>query len=153
MIAYQDDRTVATADVRGVILPEKPHTPVKERQVNAKGLAAVQEYFTSLGVDSEGYFDKGAFRDYTYPFGYVLSLPTGEIVRQMAGQGGMLNVLKLETLDSRKIPITGSELPAVRLKRTRPKRTFNRILADIIQGVVPYYKGSVIVNPSIQIVG
>jgi len=151
VIAYQGDEEIATARAVGRVLEEPPHTPVKPRRVNAAGVAAVREYFASLGIDSRGYFDKGAFTDYTYPFGYVLSLPTGEIVRQMAGQGGMVNVLRLETLDSEKIPITGTDLPAVRLKRLRPKPTFNRILADVIQGVITYYKGSVIVNPSVNI--
>jgi len=151
VIAYQGGEEIATARAVGRVLEEPPHTPVKPRRVNAAGVAAVREYFASLGIDSRGYFDKGAFTDYTYPFGYVLSLPTGEIVRQMAGQGGMVNVLRLETLDSEKIPITGTDLPAVRLKRLRPKRTFNRILADVIQGVITYYKGSVIVNPSVNI--
>lgn len=149
--AFQDDRQVAAAEVRGVVLEAPPRVNVRERRVNPEGLMAVKEYFAALGIDSAAYFDKGEFTDYTYPFGYVLSLPTGEIVRQMAGQGGMLNVLRLETLDSEKIPITGAELPAVRLKRLRPKRTFNRILAEIIQGVVTYYTGSVVVNPGIGI--
>ena len=149
--AHQDDVEVAIARAVGHVLEGAPHTPVREKRVNPAGLTAVKGYFASLGIDSQGYFDKGDFADYTYPFGYVLSLPTGEIVRQMSGQGGMLNVLRLQTIDSAKIPITGSDLPAVRLKRLRPKRTFNRILTDVIQGVITYYKGSVIVNPSVDI--
>ena len=148
VITYQRQHPVSEAQIDGVVLDE----PLKSARVNPKKLREqhlqqVRDYFEACNIDSEAYFQKQGFRDYTYPFAYVASLPSAALVRQLRGQGGMLNVLTLQFNDEEKIPIGPNAMPEVRIEEGRKRSAFRRILTDIIDGVVTYYKGSAIVNP------
>ena len=81
------------------------------------------------------------------PLAFIASLPSGEIVKRMSGQGGMLNILEFNFQEHKKIPLIGPDPPHVVLQQGKPRKAFNRILADIIDGVVTYCKGSAVVHP------
>jgi len=147
---YQGGRRVATIAVLGDIDPDFSPPEVKERKVNREELERVTRFFEALGIEPWAYFEKGNTPDYTYPFAYLASLPSAEIVRQMEGQGGMINILSLELGDQPKMPITGKRRPSVRLTADKLRRAFRRILTDIVDGIVTYYRGSAVVNPSAE---
>ena len=145
---YQEHEPVAECSVTGVALAETPRSSrLGERRVEEAELKLVRDFFDSCNIDSEAYFQKDGFRDYTYPFAYVASLPSAALVRELHGQGGMLNVLTMQFADAEKIPIGPQAPPQVRIQEGRKRSAFTRIITDIIDGVVTYYKGSAIVNP------
>ena len=146
--ACQGGEVVAAGQIRGCIQPAVVESPlIKQRSVNVGNLRRVQAYFHSIGIESRAYLRKGERRDYTYPLGFIMSLPSAALVRQMQGHGGMLNLISMAFDGQEKIPITGKELPLVKLQDKGRKRSFHRILTDIIHGVVTYYRGMAIVNP------
>jgi hypothetical protein len=146
--SYQNHEQIAEAQVEGRALAQPLRSArVNEKKVKEEDLAKVRAYFDSCNIDAEAYFQKEGFRDYTYPFAYVASLPSAEIVRQLHGQGGMLNLLTLQFNDEEKIPIGPNAMPEVRIEEGRKMSAFRRILTDVIDGVITYYKGSAIVNP------
>ena len=145
--ADQNGSTVARGAIEGVIDAAQPPQIVKERKVNREQLALVHAFLNAAGVQAEAYFDKGTYRDYTYPLAYVASLPAGVLVEQMDGQGGVLNLLRFDFSSQAKIPIVGKHCPAVRVERGRARRRFNRIITDIIDGVITCYRGSAVVHP------
>ncbi|MBW7942897.1 MAG: hypothetical protein H3C64_11040, partial [Candidatus Kuenenia stuttgartiensis] len=93
------------------------------------------------------YVEKGKYKDYTYPLAYIASLPSAEIVNQLSGQGGMINVLRMDFGNYERIPITGDKGPEVKLARAKKRNSFNKILTEVAEGLVTYYKGLAIVNP------
>jgi hypothetical protein len=147
--AYQEGRTVLAAEIIGVMLKAPLRPPISEANACRPRMDIVGEYFESLGMDSRGYFEKSGFVDYTYPFAYALSLPSGEVVRQMSGQGGMLNVMRMDAKRPEKIPFVADEEPMVRIERPRRRMTFNRIITEVQQRDLTYYNGSLIVNPRV----
>jgi len=147
--AYQSQRVVATASVFGEITREPlAIEEIKERKVNPDELSRVSEFMEVLGVHPEAYFDKDGLIDFTYPFAFMAALPSGEIVRQFEGVGGIINMLSLDLGDEAKMPITGSGAPEIRLKTGRVRQTFQRIITDIIDGITTYYRGAALVYPS-----
>ncbi len=146
--ACQGGDVIASGQIGGSIQPTVAEPgQVKDRNVNVTNLRRVQSYFHSIGIESRAYLEKGERRDYTYPLGFIMSLPSAALVRQMHGHGGMLNLISMEFDGQEKIPITGKELPSVKLQDKGQKLSFHRILTDIIHGVVTYYRGMAIVNP------
>jgi len=149
--SYQNQNPILAGSVEGEaerrpVLPEE----VKERKVNPEKVKTVREFFGALNVDPDAYFKKGSFTDYTYPLAFVAALPSGEIVRQMHGQGGMLNILQFDFQGHKKIPLTGTGTPEVKLRRGKARKTFNRLLADIIDGVITYCRGTAVVHPKVE---
>jgi len=151
-VAYQDRRPIVKAEVAGDIAKTLPPSVADQPPLNEAALDTLRAYFESLGVDAAGYFDRVEYMDYTYPLAYLASLPSGELVRMLSGQGGTLNVLKLERHGAR-MPIIEGRTPQVTLRQTRQKTGFNRILVEIAQGGTGYCRGSVIVNPRISLKG
>jgi len=145
---YQSQRMAAkarlAAEVGGA---EEPIVHVKKRKVNSEQYARVCEFLASLNVDSEAYFDRKPFRNYTYPLSFLASLPSGAIVRGLGGGGGMLNSLRLEFRDMPRIPIVGKEGPTVKIEQPRQRKTFNRIFTEIVNDLITHCRGSAIVNP------
>jgi hypothetical protein len=145
---YQQDRTIATTIILGRLkAPGKQIKEIDEAAVNKKCLARVQDYFETLGIRSNFYFQKEGYKDYTYPLAYIASLPSAEIVNQLSGQGGMINMLRMDFGNYERIPITGDKGPEVKLARAKKRNTFNKIMAEIAEGLVTYYRGLAIVNP------
>lgn len=145
---FQVHKTVAKTMIIGRIRDNLSNVVmVKRKDVNLNRLAMVNRYFESLGIESEAYFQKEDYRDYTYPLGFIVSLPSAEIVHKMGGQGGMINVLRMSFVGCKRIPITGKTDIEVRLERPRLRGTFNKIIAKIANGMETYYNGLAIVNP------
>lgn len=145
---YQAQKTVARAIITGKINSNKEQViKIKEEDVNEKNLNLVREFFDTLAIESEAYIQKDGYRDYTYPLSYIAALPSAEIVKQMEGSGGMINILRMDFGSVKMIPITAEKGPEVRLERTRERTTFNKIITEIANGLVTYYSGLAIVNP------
>lgn len=145
---YQQDRAVATTIILGRLRnTNKQVKEINESMVNKDCFARVQAYFDSLGIQSDFYVNKEGYKDYTYPLAYIASLPSGEIVNQLSGQGGMINILRMDFGSYERIPITGDKGPEVKLARAKKRSTFNKILTEVAEGLVTYYRGLAIVNP------
>jgi len=145
---FQSQMTVAKTVITGRInhFREKS-VKVKEDDVNETKLNTVREYLGTLAIEGEAYIQKENYRDYTYPLSYIATLPSAELVKQMEGDGGMINMLKLDFGNVKMIPITDEKGPEVKLERTRERTSFNKIITEIVSGVVTYYRGLAIVNP------
>lgn len=149
---YQHERVIASTIILGRL--KKANNQVKEIDeslVNKKCLSRVHAYFESLSVQSDFYIQKDGYKDYTYPLAFIASLPSGEIVNQLSGQGGMLNILRMDFGNYERIPITGDKGPEVKLARAKKRNTFNKILTEVAEGLVTYYRGLAIVNPIAKI--
>lgn len=145
---YQQDRAIATTIILGrVKTAAKQVKEVDASLVNKKCFARVQEYFETLGILSDFYVNKEGYKDYTYPLAYIASLPSAEIVNQLSGQGGMINILRMDFGNYERIPITGDKGPEVKLARAKKRSTFNKIVTEVAEGLVTYYRGLAIVNP------
>lgn len=145
---YQQDRVIATTIILGRLKTTGGQVKeIDEATVNKKCLARVQDYFETLEIRSNFYFQKEGYKDYTYPLAYIASLPSAEIVNQLSGQGGMINILRMDFGSYERIPITGDKGPEVKLARAKKRNTFNKIMAEIAEGLVTYYRGLAIVNP------
>lgn len=145
---YQRDNVIATTIILGRL--RKTNKQIKEidqSMVNKECFARVRAYFDSLGIQSDFYVQKEGYRDYTYPLAYIASLPSGEIVNQLSGQGGMINILRMDFGSYERIPITGDKGPEVKLARAKKRSTFNKVMTEIAEGLVTYYRGLAIVNP------
>jgi len=148
---YQTQRLVAKT-ILDMRLRVRDHSAehMDEGRVNRAQLNAVKGYFRALEVDDMSYFQKNGHPDYTYPLSYVVSLPSGAMVKEMNGQGGSLNMLKFEFSGQRR-PISGERGPRVRLERARARSSFNRITTEIVEGPTLYCRGSAIVNPKAKL--
>jgi len=145
---YQSGRLVAKSTLEGRARAMlEPSAKVWEWRVNKQRLDCVKRFCDALRVAPEAYLDKGSFRDYTYPLSFVASLPSGAIVEQMSGSGGLLNSLRFEFADAAKVPIVGRTPPSVQLEQQRKRPTFNKILANVVHGIMTYCKGHAIVHP------
>ena len=145
---YQQCRIIATAIILGKLGIANSHgKEINVDMVNKKCFAKVQEYFETLEIRSDFYVNKEGYKDYTYPLAYIASLPSAEIVNQLSGQGGMINILRLDFGNYERIPITGDKCPEVKLARAKKRNTFNKIITEIAEGLVTYYRGLAIVNP------
>jgi len=148
VLTYQGGRIAAkTTLVCRATDSDAPGAKVREWRVHKAGLKSVQAFCHALRIDPEGYLDKDGARDYTYPLSFLASLPSGAIVEQMSGEGGILNSLRLEFADCPKLPIVGRTAPSVQLEQQRKRPSFNKILANIVQGIVTCCKGHAIVYP------
>ena len=56
-------------------------------------------------------------------------------------------MLRMDFGNYERIPITGDKGPEVKLARAKKRNTFNKIMAEIAEGLVTYYRGLAIVNP------
>ncbi|MCF6158168.1 MAG: hypothetical protein E3K32_06295 [wastewater metagenome] len=145
---YQQDKTVATAVILGRLKTNNKHRKeIDEKTVNKECFAKVQAYFESLEIRNDFYVNKEGYKDYTYPLAYIASLPSAEIVNQLSGQGGMINILRMDFGSYERIPITGDRGPEVKLARAKKRTTFNKVITEIAEGLVTYYRGLAIVNP------
>ena len=152
VLTYQSGRVAAKTTLS--CRPRDTHEPrvkVGKWRVNRRILDDVCTFLRSLRIAPDGYLAKGEFRDYTYPLSFLASLPSGAIVEQMSGKGGLLNSLRLEFADTPKVPILAKTLPTVRLEQQKKRRSFNKILTDIVQGISTYCKGHAIVHPDAEV--
>ena len=59
----------------------------------------------------------------------------------------MINMLKMNFGNVKMIPITDEKGPEIKLERARERTTFNKIITEVVNGLVTYYRGLAIVNP------
>ncbi|GIW71383.1 MAG: hypothetical protein KatS3mg102_0925 [Planctomycetota bacterium] len=120
---------------------------VSRRQVHEAQLRAVRAFMRALGVHPAAYLGRRGFGGYTYPRAYLAALPSGEMVRQLRGQGGLLNKLTLRFEPGSRIPIVEPRAPAVTLEQParRSQRAFQRILAAISHSVRTYATATALV--------
>ncbi|MGR3175183.1 MAG: hypothetical protein ACUZ8N_11370 [Candidatus Scalindua sp.] len=145
---FQSQGTIARTIITGKINTDREKaTKVKEEDVNEANLNTVREYLKTLSIEGEAYIQKENYRDYTYPLSYIAALPSAEIVKQMKGDGGMINMLKMDFGDVKMIPITNEKGPEIKLERARERTSFNKIITEVVNGLVTYYRGLAIVNP------
>ena len=145
---YQQERPIATAIILGRLkTTAKQAKAIDESMVNKRCFARVQAYFDTLEMKCDSYVNREGYRDYTYPLAYIASLPSAEIVNQLSGQGGMINILRMDFGNYERIPITGDKGPEVKLARAKKRSTFNKVLTEVAEGLVTYYRGLAIVNP------
>jgi len=151
--SWHGGEVIAKTTVTGRVTPFADRAiAVKERKVNQELLALVDCYFRSIGLDPAGYRDKPAGKDYTYPVSFLAALPPGEMVRQLSGQGGMLNALNLSFADAPRLPILGATLPTVSLEQPKARREslFARIMTRIIEGLTTYGRGFALVASGVD---
>jgi hypothetical protein len=105
----------------------------------------IRSFLASVGLHPELYL-KGSGP--LYPRAFLAALPSGEMVRQFSGEGGLLNALELEFPEH--MPILGtSGLPTVELKDSaRSRKSFRKVLARIAEGVRTFCSGFAMVLPS-----
>ena len=145
---FQSQGTIARTIITGKINADRENTTkVKEEDVNEANLNTVREYLKTLSIEGEAYIQKENYRDYTYPLSYIATLPSAEIVKQMEGDGGMINMLRMDFGDVKMIPITDEKGPEIKLERARERTSFNKIITEVVNGLVTYYRGLAIVNP------
>ncbi|OHB51371.1 MAG: hypothetical protein A2099_06245 [Planctomycetes bacterium GWF2_39_10] len=145
---YQQERAIATTIILGRLkTASKQVKEIDEALVNKSCFARVQAYFETLGIQKDYYFNKDGYKDFTYPLAYIAALPSAEIVNQLSGQGGMINILRMDFGNFERIPITGDKGPEVKLARAKKRNTFNKIITEVAEGLVTYYRGLAIVNP------
>ncbi len=145
---FQSQGTIAKTIITGKINTDREKvTKVKEEDVNETKLNTVREYLKILSIEGEAYIQKENYRDYTYPLSYIAALPSAEIVKQMKGDGGMISMLRMDFGDVKMIPITDEKGPEIKLERARERTSFNKIITEVVNGLVTYYRGLAIVNP------
>jgi acyl dehydratase len=144
-VAHQGDREIARGEVEGKILAAASRVDVPERKVDEKWLARVESFFLSLGIAPSSYLEKAGGRDLSYPYAFLASLPSGEMVERLSGQGGILNRLTLE-FDADKLPIAGPPEVSLELPE-RLRKSFNKIVTKIKEGVLTAVRGSALILP------
>jgi hypothetical protein len=144
-VTTQDGTVVAEVEASARwVDPASPAPAVRRREVSVARLRAVRTYLQSLRVAPHAFFRHAAREGYFYPRSYLAALPSGAMVQQLRGEGGLLNKLSLEFAGGR-VPITASALPEVSLERPRARRSFNKVLAAIGDGIRTYVRGTALV--------
>lgn len=142
---YQAGRIIAKVEARGSVDAGEcaPETPLKAPQVNVDCL---RRFCASLALSPDLYVAGERLRCASFPRAYLASLPSGEMVRQLKGKGGMLNVLSLD-FGSPAFPVTAETFPEVSLEKGRDgPRMFNRVLTKIWDGLRTYGRGFALVH-------
>jgi len=140
----QEGTVVAEVEATTRWIELAPREVVRRRDVNVARLRSVRSYLHSLHVAPRAYFRHAATDGYFYPRSFLATLPSGAMVRQLRGEGGLLNKLTLEFGGGR-APITAPETPAVSIERPKARRTFNKVLAAIGDGIKTYVRGTALV--------
>jgi hypothetical protein len=148
---YQAGRMIARMEVSGAVHPAvRPGeaaagapasvSPVREN------LELIRRFHESLGMDAGPFAFPDRIRGRAFPSAFLASLPSGEMVRQFRGEGGVLNVLSLDFLHP-SYPLSSPTLPEVRLEKGRPgPMSFSRIRTRILGGSRTYGEGFALVN-------
>ncbi len=141
----QEGKEVAEGVVLGSLQPQIQRASVGKWRVNRDELRRVEEYFASLAIAPDLYLNAGNDRNYSYPRGYLASLPSGEMVRQLSGEGGFLTSLDLTFPEGPPPAITGSGRPEVSLETAKSRPTFWKILTLIKHNLEEHCKGFALV--------
>lgn len=137
---------IAEIEIHAARSEAGPAPEVARRKVNVERLRAVRVFIQSLHVTPHIYFRRASALGYYYPRAFLAALPSGEMVRQLRGEGGLLNKLALEFEAGSRVPISGREGPSVELERPKARRTFNKVLTAIRDSFRTYVRGSALVS-------
>lgn len=143
-VTAHDGAEIAEIDVRARRAdPGAPVPVVARKDVSVERVKTVRAFAASLRVAPHAYFravDWGWF----YPRSYLASLPSGAMVRKLRGDGALLNKLAL-AFEGGPVAITRRDDPTVEIEQPRARRTFNKVLAAISDGLRTYVRGSALV--------
>ncbi len=141
----QQGEDVAMGMIQGTLKHADDLPNIRKRKVNKEELQRVEVYFRSLNIDPALFLEPCGRQNYVYPRGFLASLPSGEMVRQFSGEGGILSSLELGYQDGILPPITGSRIPRVSLKTARSRPRFSKIMTWIKSGIEECCKGFALV--------
>jgi hypothetical protein len=137
---------IAEMEARGRLAPPAPRSEVARRKVNVERLRAVRTFIQALHMSPHVWFRRASLLGYYYPRAFLASLPSGAMVRQFRGGGGLLNKLALDFEPGLRVPIAGRDELAVALESPRvERRTFNKILTAISDSIRTYVRGTALV--------
>jgi hypothetical protein len=138
-------REIAELEVRATPVPPAAPAAVARRSVSVERLRTVREFLRAIGIAPHVYFGHAAVLGYFYPRSFLAALPSGAMVRELRGQGGLLNKLTLEFDPGARVPIAAREGPSVGIEQPRSRRTFNKILTTIGDSIRTYVRGTALV--------
>ncbi len=139
----QSGRTIAKMEILacpGVSAPRN----VPAKAAGAEMLSLIRQYLDCLNVDGSVFVDKFGAGEVEFPLGFIASLPSGEMVRKLKGQGGILNMLELE-FPPENAPAACEGVPAVEISQERVRSTYNKISARISDGSRTFGRGFALV--------
>jgi len=148
----EEGTKVAEMNVVTALREGPPPALVLRRRVDIAALQAMRAFTRTLGVRARAYFrqPEGAERRvggyYYYPQAFLASLPSGAMVRQLRGEGGLLNKLTLDFDPTLRVAITRDSAPLVELRPPKPRRSaFHKILTAIGNGLGTVVRGTALV--------
>ncbi len=143
---YQAGRIIAKVEMTGSLRPAEEVPSEESLRAPRQNLDLLRVFCRSLGVEPGLYMEAGEVKRTAFPKAFLASLPSGEMVRQLKGQGGMLNVLSLN-FGRPAYPIAAKNLPEVQLEKGRSgPKMFNRVVTKIIDGFRTYGRGFALVH-------
>ncbi|MHC5039483.1 MAG: hypothetical protein ACYTHM_19445 [Planctomycetota bacterium] len=142
---YQAGRIIAKVEVKATVPGTVEDVSLGTEKAPRENLESLRTYCESLAVAPSHYLEGNRLKRATFPRAFLASLPSGEMVRQLKGKGGILNVLSLD-FDTPAYPIAAKNLPEVQVEKGRKgPRMFNRVVTRIIDGIRTYGKGFALV--------
>jgi hypothetical protein len=141
----QEGKDVAEGLIVGKINPEVLRPNVGKWRVNKDELKRVEEFFRALAIAPDLYLRAGGEPNFGYPRAFLASLPSGEMVRKLSGEGGFLTSLDLTFPEGTVPGIVGSGAPEVLLQPAQARPSFSKVLTSIKSGVEEYCKGFALV--------
>ena len=103
---------------------------------------ALDDFCVALGVAPGPFLERAGPG---YPLSFLCALPSGQLVRELGGEGGMLNRLTFEVSGER---VALAETPRVELGLpTRARASFNRIAVEVHGGSACALSGAALVLP------
>jgi acyl dehydratase len=143
---YQGGRIIAKTEVKGAFaIPEREGTP-ELLDAPLENVQCLRDFCESLGIAPSHYIEGLRLKCQAFPRAFLASLPSGEMVRQLKGKGGILNVLALDFTPC-SYPVTAKSLPEIHLEKGRKgPKMFSRVMTKIMDGIRTYGKGFALVN-------
>ena len=133
----QASRSVASGTASAALdrraAPPEPTCGATDTARVASPASEVGTFLSSLGISPQAFL---ASRRENYPRAFLAALPSGEMVRQLAGQGGLLNSLDLRFPLDPCPAAAADDAPSVELESTaRQGSAFRKVLTRVVQGV------------------
>jgi len=141
--AVQDGETVASGVISGTChssfgdAPPRSHRDELATPSSNEDSCCVDDvrgFLASLSIDPDAYL---ANAGYAYPRAFLASLPSGEMVRTLSGEGGLLNSLSLDFTGVGAPPLVPGAAPSVEVEKGRKRRgsAFRKVMTRVLQGV------------------
>jgi hypothetical protein len=140
-----EGRLIAEGIVTGEILAEPPAVNVRPRRTVRAQAQKIESFLDAMRIEPGAFLTRDGKPYLAYPRAFLLSLPSGEMVRRFEGSGGILSVLDLEFSDAAPIPLEGGRLLEVVLDWKRAGRSFSKIVTCIRDGIQERCRGFALV--------